>query len=195
MTSYRTENSATGEVVSTFDEIDTAGALDAVERAHSAYAQWRAVKVADRAAVLTRTADLYERRSDELARTIAVEMGKPLKEAKGEVALAARARLSNCGQARNSPKRMFVAADIYDDFVEKFTAEVDSARVGDPTDESTRVGPIVVHGRPGSAGRAGAGRCQQACHRAHRWETARGIRSVLRADRADRPDAADACLG
>lgn len=306
MANYRTENPATGQVVKTFDELDRDGALHAVGRAHAAYEQWSAVAAADRAAVLKKTADLYEERSDELARAIAVEMGKPLKEAKGEVALAAsiyrwygehgpqllqeekldpqgalrsvvrrepvgallgimpwnypyyqvarfaapnlmlgntillkhapicaasaqlmedvvreaglidggyinlyasnevaadviadarvqgvsltgseragaavaqeagknltksvlelggsdamlvldaadvgkmakvaaRARMSNCGQACNSPKRMFVADSIYDEFVDKFAAEVENAKVGDPTDDSTRVGPM-----------------------------------------------------
>lgn len=304
--SYRTENPTTGEVEKTFDELDRAGALSAVEQAHSTYEQWRQVSPADRAAVLSRTADLYEERSDELARAIAVEMGKPLRQGKGEVALAAsiyrwyaehgpqlleeqqldpqgalrsvvlrepvgallgimpwnfpyyqvarfaapnlmlgntmllkhapicaasaqlmedvlrdaglldgayvnvyasdaviadviadprvrgvsltgseragaavaqeagknltksvlelggsdamlvldstsvgdvakvaaRARLSNCGQACNSPKRMFVADDIYDEFVDAFSAEVAKATVGDPTDDATRVGPM-----------------------------------------------------
>ncbi|KNX38718.1 NAD-dependent succinate-semialdehyde dehydrogenase [Luteipulveratus halotolerans] len=306
MANYRTENPATGEVEKTFNELDRDGAIAAVERAHTAYTQWREAAPEQRAQVLRRTADLYDERADELARTIAVEMGKPLKEALGEVQLAgsiyrwyadhgpylleeeqldaqgairsvvrkepvgvllgvmpwnypyyqvarfaapnlmlgntillkhagicaassslieqvldqaglvdgayinlfassslipdviadprvqgvsltgseaagasvaeaagknltksvlelggsdpmlvldaadvgamartaARARLSNCGQACNSPKRMFVADDIYDEFVDRLTAEVEQATVGDPTDETTRVGPM-----------------------------------------------------
>lgn len=306
MQSYRTENPTTGEVERTFDELDRQGAMDAVARAQAAYEQWRAVDPADRAAVLSRTADLYEERSEELARAIAVEMGKPLRQGQGEVALsasiyrwyaehgpqlleeqqldpqgalrsvvrrepvgvlvgimpwnypyyqvarfaapnlmlgntmllkhapicaasaqlmqdvlrdaglldggyvnvyasneliadviadprvrgvsltgseragaavaqeagknltksvlelggsdamlvldssdvgtmakvAARARLSNCGQACNSPKRMFVADEIYDEFVDAFAAEFRNSTVGDPTDAATRVGPM-----------------------------------------------------
>lgn len=88
MTSYRTENPTTGEVERTFDEVDRDGAIAAVEKSHIAHASWRTESPADRAAVLRRTADLYEERADELARTIATEMGKPVKEAKGEVQLA-----------------------------------------------------------------------------------------------------------
>src|SRR5690606_25183412 len=89
MSSYRTENPTTGEVERTFDALDRDGAIAAVDRAHAAHEQWRATPVEQRADVLRRTADLYEERVDELARTIAVEMGKPLAEAKGEVQLAA----------------------------------------------------------------------------------------------------------
>ncbi|MDF8264875.1 NAD-dependent succinate-semialdehyde dehydrogenase [Luteipulveratus flavus] len=306
MANYRTENPATGEVEKTFDELDRDGALAAVEKAHTAYETWRQTSPQDRAQVLRRTAELYDERADELARAIAVEMGKPMREAKGEVKLsgsiygwyaehgpdlledeeldaqgalrsvvrkepvgvllgvmpwnypyyqvarfaapnlmlgntillkhagicaassslieevlrdaglleggyinlfassklipdviadprvqgvsltgseaagasvaeaagknltksvlelggsdpmvvldaadvgtmakvAARARLSNCGQACNSPKRMFVDDAIYDDFVDALTQEVEKAAVGDPTDEATRVGPM-----------------------------------------------------
>lgn len=88
MSNYRTENPTTGEVERTFDDLDRDGAIAAVDRAHAAYEQWSTVPAQERAEVLRRTADLYEERADELARTIAVEMGKPLKEAKGEVKLA-----------------------------------------------------------------------------------------------------------
>ena len=88
MSNYRTENPTTGEVERTFAELDLDGALNAVERADATYAQWSGTTTEDRAAVLRRAADLYDERADELARAIATEMGKPLKEAKGEVALA-----------------------------------------------------------------------------------------------------------
>ena len=89
MATYRTENPTTGRVERTFDEVDREGAIDAVGRADEAQARWRERPAPERAAVLRRTADLYEERSDELARTIATEMGKPLEQASQEVELAA----------------------------------------------------------------------------------------------------------
>ncbi len=306
MSRYRTENPTTGTVERTFEDLDRDGVLAAVGRAHAVHEDWRATSVEQRAEVLRRTADLYEERADELARTIATEMGKPVKEAKGEVQLAgsiyrwyahhgprlleeeeldaqgalrsvvrreavgvllgvmpwnypyyqvarfaapnlmlgntillkhagicaasnalmeeillqaglpeggfinllaptdlipdviadprvqgvsltgseaagaavaeaagknltksvlelggsdamivldaadvdamaktaARARLSNSGQACNSPKRMFVADEIHDEFVEKLTAEIAGTVVGDPLDDATRMGPL-----------------------------------------------------
>ena len=299
---YRTENPATGEVLKTFPELDGQGVQTALDAAETGYEQWRRTSAEDRAAALGRAADLYEQRSQELSETIAREMGKPLKEAAGEVALAAaiyryyaeqgpkglvedtldersvvrkepvgvllgimpwnypyyqvarfaapnlllgnavllkhapicaasallmeeilheagvdkgayqnifasndqvadmladsrvqgvsltgseragaavaeaagrnlkkavlelggsdpmivldsadvsrtakiaaRARLSNCGQACNSPKRMFVMADLYDGFVEGLTAQFAGAKVGDPFEDGTQVGPM-----------------------------------------------------
>ena len=299
---YRTENPATGEVLKSFPELDDQGVQKALDAAETGYEQWRRTSAEDRAAALGRAADIYEQRSQELSETIAREMGKPLKEAAGEVALAAaiyryyaeqgpkglvedtldersvvrkepvgvllgimpwnfpyyqvarfagpnlllgnavllkhapicaasallmeeilheagvdkgayqnifasndqvadmladprvqgvsltgseragaavaeaagrnlkkavlelggsdpmivldstdvsktakiaaRARLSNCGQACNSPKRMFVMADLYDGFVDGLTAQFAGATVGDPFEDGTQVGPM-----------------------------------------------------
>jgi len=302
MGTYRTENPATGEVLKKFDVLDGAGIQDAITTVDTGFATWRRSAVADRAAALARTADLYEERADELAKVIATEMGKPIKQGLGEIQLvaaiyryyaeqgpkgltedtvegggvvqkepvgallgimpwnypyyqvarfaapnlllgntvllkhaeicaasallmeeilhaagipqdayvnifatndqvadiiadpriqgvsltgseragsavaetagrnlkkavlelggsdpmiildsdnldrlakvAASARLSNAGQACNSPKRMFVMSDIYDDFVAKLTERVKAATVGDPFAEDTQVGPL-----------------------------------------------------
>lgn len=56
--------------------------------------------------------------------------------------IAAQARLSNTGQACNSPKRMIVDNGKLDDFVSIITGAFESAQVGDPTDPSTQVGPL-----------------------------------------------------
>jgi succinate-semialdehyde dehydrogenase/glutarate-semialdehyde dehydrogenase len=53
------------------------------------------------------------------------------------------ARMENAGQACNAAKRFIVADGIYDEFVEKFTAEMASLTTGDPTDPSTSYGPLV----------------------------------------------------
>ncbi|MGW0003056.1 NAD-dependent succinate-semialdehyde dehydrogenase [Nocardia grenadensis] len=58
------------------------------------------------------------------------------------VRVAARARLSNAGQACNSPKRFIILDDLYDDFVDGLVAEFERAVVGDPTDPETQVGPL-----------------------------------------------------
>lgn len=57
-------------------------AIDAAARALPA---WRALSAYDRAAVLKKTADLMRNRADVLARTLTLEQGKPLPEAKAEV--------------------------------------------------------------------------------------------------------------
>jgi succinate-semialdehyde dehydrogenase / glutarate-semialdehyde dehydrogenase len=55
---------------------------------------------------------------------------------------AAEARLDNTGQSCNAAKRFIVTEDLYDDFLAKFKEQVEGAKPGDPTQESTTVGPL-----------------------------------------------------
>src|SRR5207248_1215270 len=57
----------------------------AVAAARQAMPGWAKLTSWDRAKVLKRTADLMRERADLLARTLTMEQGKPLAEAKGEV--------------------------------------------------------------------------------------------------------------
>jgi succinate-semialdehyde dehydrogenase / glutarate-semialdehyde dehydrogenase len=56
----------------------------------------------------------------------------------------ATARMRNCGQSCNAPKRMIVLADLYDDFVDKLSKHVsDHFQPGDPADPATRLPPLA----------------------------------------------------
>lgn len=89
MTSYVTTNPATGKTENEFPELTDAEVGDVLRRVTEAFPSWRSTPVADRAQILVRVAEAYEARRDELATLIATEMGKPVREAAGEVALAA----------------------------------------------------------------------------------------------------------
>lgn len=58
------------------------------------------------------------------------------------VTAAADARLDNVGQSCNGAKRFIVVDDLYDAFVEKFSAALAGATVGDPFDADTVLGPL-----------------------------------------------------
>lgn len=60
----------------------------------------------------------------------------------GAVQAAVDARLDNTGQSCNAAKRFLVADDLYDAFLEKFTAAMTAATVGDPLAEDTVLGPL-----------------------------------------------------
>jgi succinate-semialdehyde dehydrogenase/glutarate-semialdehyde dehydrogenase len=55
---------------------------------------------------------------------------------------AVGARLENSGQACNAAKRFIVVDDLYDQFVDKFTAALTAVQPSDPTAEGTTVGPL-----------------------------------------------------
>ena len=56
---------------------------------------------------------------------------------------AVTARFQNCGQSCIAAKRFIVVEDVYDAFVEAFVAGAAELTVGDPTQESTTMGPVV----------------------------------------------------
>lgn len=69
-------------------EFQTSGAFDALraaEAAKNALPGWADTPAPARAAVLFKALEIIRRRSDEIARTITIEEGKPLADAQGEV--------------------------------------------------------------------------------------------------------------
>jgi succinate-semialdehyde dehydrogenase / glutarate-semialdehyde dehydrogenase len=55
---------------------------------------------------------------------------------------AVSARLDNTGQSCNAAKRFIVVDDLYEPFLEKFTAALTAVEPGDPTSEDTPIGPL-----------------------------------------------------
>ncbi|MBW9111248.1 NAD-dependent succinate-semialdehyde dehydrogenase [Microbacterium trichothecenolyticum] len=58
------------------------------------------------------------------------------------VQAAVDARLDNTGQSCNAAKRFIVVDGLYDEFLEKFTAKMSEAKVGDPFADDTVLGPL-----------------------------------------------------
>ena len=76
----------------TIGEFPASGEADveaAVSAAAAAFPGWAATPAAQRAAVLTRAAEALERRVEQIAQDMTAEMGKPLRESRGEAARGA----------------------------------------------------------------------------------------------------------
>ena len=58
------------------------------------------------------------------------------------VEAAVAARLDNAGQSCNAAKRFVVIDELYQPFVEKFTAAMTSSKTGDPTADDCQIGPL-----------------------------------------------------
>ena len=58
--------------------------------------------------------------------------------------VAVKARTLNNGQSCVNAKRFFVHADVYDAFLDLFTAKMGALVVGDPMDDSTDIGPLAT---------------------------------------------------
>ncbi len=86
---FDVENPATGEVIATVAKGGQADATAAIESAAAHQKDWAATPPRERSEILRRAYELLLERQDDLALIMTTEMGKPLAEAKGEVAYAA----------------------------------------------------------------------------------------------------------
>src|SRR5438105_611541 len=82
-------NPATGEQLGTVPMCGTAETVRAIAAADKAQRVWRDVPAKERAAILRKLNDLMLANADDLALIMTSEQGKPLAEAKGEIAYAA----------------------------------------------------------------------------------------------------------
>lgn len=55
----------------------------------------------------------------------------------------ARTKLRNVGQVCISPTRFLVQEEVYDEFVDRFVAQIEQTRVGDGLDPKTSMGPLA----------------------------------------------------
>ena len=82
-------NPANGERVGSVPNFGAAETQRAIDAAQAAFHPWRAKTAAERAKILKRWFELMMEHQDELARLMTAEQGKPLAEARGEIAYAA----------------------------------------------------------------------------------------------------------
>jgi succinate-semialdehyde dehydrogenase / glutarate-semialdehyde dehydrogenase len=86
---YAVTNPATGETVKTYPTITDAELEAAIAAADKAHSTWsKSTTVEERAALIRRVGELHVERRQELAEIIVREMGKPIKQALGELDFA-----------------------------------------------------------------------------------------------------------
>ena len=86
-----TVNPATGETLKTYDALGAEEVEQRLAVADAAFARYRNTSLGDRAELLGRAADLLEEDAPEVARTVTTEMGKPIVQARAEVAKCVKA--------------------------------------------------------------------------------------------------------
>jgi succinate-semialdehyde dehydrogenase/glutarate-semialdehyde dehydrogenase len=57
---------------------------------------------------------------------------------------AVKARTINTGQSCIAAKRFMIADQIYDEFLDQFVARMRALKIGDPTEETTEIGPLAT---------------------------------------------------
>jgi succinate-semialdehyde dehydrogenase / glutarate-semialdehyde dehydrogenase len=88
-TTFPVRNPSRGDTIARVADCGRAEAARAIAAAEAAQKLWAARTARDRAALLRRWFDLMIAHTDDLARILTAEMGKPLAEARGEIAYAA----------------------------------------------------------------------------------------------------------
>jgi len=78
-------NPTTGEHVRSYEEMSPDEVREVVAAAHEAHLIWRRAPFSERAELMSAAATLLRDRSDEYARLMAIEMGKPVRDGRAEV--------------------------------------------------------------------------------------------------------------
>lgn len=96
-----TVNPASGETLKTFDALGSDEIERALAIAETTFRQYRTTAFGERARLLNRAADLLEQDAPDIARTMTIEMGKPVAAARAEALKCAK---SMRWYARNAPR-------------------------------------------------------------------------------------------
>ncbi len=86
---FKVNNPATGEVLGTVPMMGAEETRRAIDAAKQAFVEWRRETAKERSILMRRWHDLIMANVDDLGKLMTAEQGKPLAEAKGEVAYAA----------------------------------------------------------------------------------------------------------
>jgi succinate-semialdehyde dehydrogenase/glutarate-semialdehyde dehydrogenase len=87
--SFKVSNPADGSLIAEVPDMGRAEAKRAIDAAHAAWPAWAGLTAKQRAALLRKWYDLILQHQDDLGALMTLEQGKPLAEAKGEVAYGA----------------------------------------------------------------------------------------------------------
>jgi succinate-semialdehyde dehydrogenase/glutarate-semialdehyde dehydrogenase len=78
-------NPATGEIMEVFEEWPAGKTIGVIEDVHGAWLEWRKTAFTRRGELMKEAAATLHRNREEYARIMALEMGKPIREGRGEV--------------------------------------------------------------------------------------------------------------
>ena len=88
--SYQSFNPATGKLLKKFEELSDAELETKLASAQKCFETWKTRSYAERAVIVAKAAALVHDRVEDLARTMTLEMGKRIDEARGEVEFSSK---------------------------------------------------------------------------------------------------------
>lgn len=116
MTALRSIDPATGELIREYAETRPHDVDEIVKRADRAFADWRRVPYADRAAGMRRAATVLLERKEGYAELMAAEMGKPIAQGRAEIEKCAWA----CAYFAENAERFLAPERVKSDATESF---------------------------------------------------------------------------
>jgi len=87
---YQSFNPATGKLLQKFDELTEVQLEARLARASDCFAEWKNTSYSERAKIIAKAGALLQDRVEDLAKTMTLEMGKRIDEARGEVEFSAK---------------------------------------------------------------------------------------------------------
>jgi succinate-semialdehyde dehydrogenase/glutarate-semialdehyde dehydrogenase len=87
---YQSVNPADGKLLKKFDELTDKQLETKLAAAATCFETWRHKSYAERAVIVAKAAEILHAKADEFARTMTLEMGKRINEARGEVEFSVR---------------------------------------------------------------------------------------------------------
>ncbi|CAN5344412.1 NAD-dependent succinate-semialdehyde dehydrogenase [soil metagenome] len=82
---FKSINPYNGKEIKTYKEHSEIEINSILEKSQTAFQSWRQVPVEERCKLLKKAADVLKKNVDKYAKTMTLEMGKPISEAKGEI--------------------------------------------------------------------------------------------------------------
>ncbi|RFF28771.1 MULTISPECIES: NAD-dependent succinate-semialdehyde dehydrogenase [unclassified Wenzhouxiangella] len=118
MTTLRSINPTTGKTQYEVEALSDDALEQRLAGAQSAFAGWKLASFSDRATVLNNVAGLMREDVENLARLMTDEMGKPIREARGEVEKAAWCAEHYAGHAEEYLATEYLASDASESYVQ-----------------------------------------------------------------------------
>jgi len=87
---YQSFNPATGKLLKEFDELTQPQLEFKLAKASECYTKWKNTSYGERAKIIAKAGSLLQDRLEDLAKTMTLEMGKRIDEARGEVKFSAK---------------------------------------------------------------------------------------------------------
>jgi len=87
---YQSFNPATGKLLQKFDELTEVQLEARLAKASDCFAEWKNTSYSERAKIIAKAGALLQDRVEDLAKTMTLEMGKRIDEARGEVEFSAK---------------------------------------------------------------------------------------------------------